>query len=238
MLTNLESKRLEKVVQSLSGKGRIACYDKDGRAWIATPALDRLMENGLARAADFHRREPLKPGMAKGVLLSGLGSNLPPKLAHFVLERLLKTGALVAEDDLIRLADHRVSLASDQSALKEALLKAHTETPMTPPNLKDVLEALEISPKEAAPVLKLLQTEGSLVKIKEGLYFAAPAVDDLKERTRVWFRTHDDLNPGDFKELSGGLSRKYVIPLLEFFDKERFTVRVGDKRQLRGKAGE
>ena len=238
VLTNLESKRLEKVVQSLSGKGRIACYDKDGRAWIATPALDRLMENGLARAADFHRREPLKPGMAKGVLLSGLGSNLPPKLAHFVLERLLKTGALVAEDDLIRLADHRVSLASDQSALKEALHKAHTETPMTPPNLKDVLEALEISPKEAAPVLKLLQTEGSLVKIKEGLYFAAPAVDDLKERTRVWFRTHDDLNPGDFKELSGGLSRKYVIPLLEFFDKERFTVRVGDKRQLRGKAGE
>ena len=63
-------------------------------------------------------------------------------------------------------------------------------------------------------------------------------MDDLKERTRVWFRTHDDLNPGDFKELSGGLSRKYVIPVLEFFDKERFTVRVGDKRQLRGKAGE
>ena len=172
------------------------------------------------------------------MLLSGPGSNLPPKLAHFVLERLLKAGSLVAEGDLIRLADHRVSLASDQSALKEALLKAHTETPMTPPNLKDVLDALEVSPKEAAPVLKLLQTEGALVKVKEGLYFAAPAVDDLKERTRVWFRTHDDLNPGDFKELSGGLSRKYIIPLLEFFDKERFTVRVGDKRQLRGKAGE
>lgn len=238
VLTNLESRRLEKVVQSLSGKGRIACYDKDNRAWIAAPALSALMEKGLARAADFHIREPLKPGMAKGVLLSGLGRALPPKLAHFALERLLRTGSLVAEGDLIRLADHRVSLASDQSALKEALLKAHTDAPMTPPNLKDVLEALDVSPKEAAPVLKLLQTEGALVKIKEGLYFAAPAVDDLKERVRVWFRTHDDLNPGDFKELSGGLTRKYIIPLLEFFDKERFTVRVGDKRQLRGKAGE
>lgn len=238
VLTNLESKRLEKVVQSLSGKGRIACYDKDGRAWIAAPALAALMESGLARAADFHRREPLKPGMAKGVLLTGLGRHLPPKLAHFVLERLLKAGTLVAEGELIRQADHRVSLASDQSALKQALLKAHTESPMTPPNLKDVLETLEVSLKEAAPVLKLLQTEGALVKIKEGLYFAAPAVDDLKERVRAWFRGHDDLNPGDFKELSGGLSRKYIIPLLEYFDKERFTMRVGDKRQLRGKAGE
>lgn len=237
VLTNLEARRLDKLVQSLSGKGRIACYDKEGKAWIAAPALNALMASCLAHAADFHRREPLQSGMAKGVLLSGWGRSLPPKLAHFVLERHLRAGALVAEGELIRLAEHKVSLASDQSALKDALLKAHTDNPMTPPNLKDVLEALDVAPKEAVAVLKLLQNEGALTKVKEGLYFATPAVDELKNRTRVWFDDHDDLNPADFKEISGGLSRKYIIPLLEFFDKERFTVRVGDKRQLRGKAG-
>lgn len=237
VLTNLEARRLDKLVQNLSGKGRISCYDKDGKAWIAASALNALMESCLAHAADFHRREPLKPGMAKGVLLSGWGRALPPKLAHFILERQLRAGGLVAEGDLIRLSGHKVSLASDQSALKDALLKAHTDNPMTPPNLKDVLEALDVTPKEADAVLKLLQNEGVLTKIKEGLYFATPAVEELKKRTRSWFESHDDLNPADFKEISGGLSRKYIIPLLEFFDKERFTVRVGDKRQLRGKAG-
>lgn len=236
VLTNLESKRLDKMLQSLSGKGSLACYDKESRAWMTVATVAGLSETCLAHAVAFHQREPLKSGMPKGVLLTGWGRKLPPKLAHFILERLLKAGSLVAEGDILRLASHRVSLASDQTALKDALLKAHTDTPMTPPNLKDVLEDLQISPKEAAPVLGILQAEKALVKIREGLYYDASAVEDLKARTRGWFKTHDDLNPADFKHISDGLSRKYIIPLLEFFDKERFTMRVGDKRQLREKA--
>lgn len=61
VLTNLEARRLEKLVQTLSGKGRIACYDREGRAWIAAPALQKLSDAVLARAAEFHKREPLKP---------------------------------------------------------------------------------------------------------------------------------------------------------------------------------
>lgn len=235
VLTNLESRRLDKLLQGLNSKGKISCWDKDGKAWIAAPALAMLMEKVLTHAEAFHKKEPLKHGMAKGVLLSGWDKNVPPKLAHFVLERLLRAGALVAEGDLLRLARHQISLASDQSSLKDALLAAHAKEAMTPPNLKDVLEELEVSAKEAAPVLALLQKEGQLIKIKEGLYYVNSAVEDLKERIRVWFDTHDDLDPGAFKDISGGLSRKYVIALLEFFDKERFTIRVGDKRQLRGR---
>ena len=152
-----------------------------------------------------------------------------------MLEKLIRSGALEAEGELLRLADHRVSLASDQSALREKLVEAHRAAPMTPPNLKDVLEELGVTLKEAAPVLRLLQQEGALVKVSEGLWYDAAAVEDLKKRTRAWFESHDDLTPGDFKEVTGGLTRKYLIPLLEYFDRERFTMRVGDRRQLRGR---
>jgi selenocysteine-specific elongation factor len=40
------------------------------------------------------------------------------------------------------------------------------------------------------------------------------------------------MSPTDFKELSG-LSRKYSIPLLEYLDKQKITMRVGDVRKLR-----
>ena len=109
VLTNLEARRLEKLVQTLSGKGRIACYDREGRAWIAAPALQKLSDAVLARAAEFHKREPLKPGMAKGVLIP---AQVPPRLAHFMLEKLIRSGALVAEGELLRLADHRVLCCS------------------------------------------------------------------------------------------------------------------------------
>ena len=142
---------------------------------------------------------------------------------------------MVFEGDVIRMASHTVSLKSDQAGLRDALLKAHVDGAFTPPNLKDVLEELSVDAKAAAPVLKLLCEDGSLVKVKDGLYFHGPVIQELKARMQAWFGSHDDLDPAGFKELSGGLSRKYVIPLLEYFDRERVTIRVGDKRQFRGR---
>ncbi|MBO5490013.1 MAG: SelB C-terminal domain-containing protein, partial [Desulfovibrio sp.] len=50
---------------------------------------------------------------------------------------------------------------------------------------------------------------------------------------REWFAAHDNLDVGDLKELLG-LSRKFLIALLEYMDNARITVRVGDRRRLRG----
>ena len=58
------------------------------------------------------------------------------------------------------------------------------------------------------------------------------ALEGLEQQLAGYFADHDDLGPPEFKELTG-LSRKYIIPLLEHFDKQKLTVRVGDKRRLR-----
>ncbi|MEG2140679.1 MAG: selenocysteine-specific translation elongation factor [Bilophila sp.] len=241
ILTNLDSRRLEKLVQGLSGKGKIFCFDREKKGYIAAAVVATLSQRCLQVAEAFHKREPLKLGMARGTLATGGGTSrnwnkgLAPKLTHFVVERLVRSGTLVLDGDVVRLATHTVSLASDQTRMRDELLAAYTTAAFTPPNLKDVLEALKVDAKAATPVLKLLCDDGSLIKIKDGLYYHAPCLQDLKARIKDWFVTHDDLDPAGFKELSGGLSRKYVIPLLEYFDKERITIRVADKRQLRGR---
>lgn len=235
VLTNLDTKRLDKALQALSGKGRIFCFDKEDRAYVTADHVHHLLNGCLAHAAEFHKKEPLKTGMARGVLASGWGKDLPPKLIHFIVERLLKQAALVVDGDVLRLPNHRVSMASDQAGLRAKLLTIYSEAFMTPPNLKDVLDPLSLDFKEAAPVLKLMQESSELVRVKDGLYFHASAIAELVARVTLWFNTHDDLDPAGFKELSGGLSRKYIIPLLEYCDRERITIRVGDKRQLRGR---
>ena len=138
------------------------------------------------------------------------------------------------EGEGLRLQSHTVSLAADQAGLRQKLLDAHASAGLTPPNAKDVLEELGVTPKEAAPVLRLLCEAGELVKIKDGLYYHGPALADILERVRGWFTTHDNLDVGGLKELLG-LSRKYLIALLEYMDNERITVRVGDQRRFRGR---
>ncbi len=229
VLTNAHSKKLEKTLTALSSKGVAICFDKEEKRWIHTQALTALMEECLAQAARFHAKDPLKNGMSKGVLCA----KQPPKLAHLIIERCVRSGKLVLEGDILRLASHKVTLGSNANKLQEAIFAAHEKAGIAPPNLKDVLESLQVSSKEAAPVLKMLVESKKLVKVKDGLYYTNAAMDDILDKVKHWFANHDDLDPAGLKELLHGLSRKYLIALLEYMDRERITIRVGDKRQLR-----
>jgi selenocysteine-specific elongation factor len=174
----------------------------------------------------------MRTGLSRSELASTWGRVLPAKLFHFILERLLKKGEIVAEGEVLRLLGHKVSLASDQARLRERILTAYEEGGVTPPNLKDVLDPLGVPAKEAMPLFKVLQDEGRLVKIKEDMFFAVGPFEELKRMVIAFFDGGGEMGPNELRDLTG-LSRKYAIPLLEHFDKDKLTVRVGDKRRLR-----
>ena len=69
--------------------------------------------------------------------------------------------------------------------------------------------------------------------MKEDLYFSEAFVSDVKRKLAEFIAREGGITPSRFNEITGS-SRKYNIPLLEYFDRERFTIRVGDQRVLRG----
>ena len=233
-LTGLGATPLQKCLQDMASRGKVICWDKESRSWITSPALQQLLDACVARAGQCHTKDPLKPAVSQGAICAGWSAGLPPRLVQKVLELSLKKGLLVREGDGLRLPSHKVSLGSDAERLRTALLEAHDKAGMTPPNLKDVLEQIEATEKQAAPVLRLLCEEKRLVRLKDGLYCSRAAVDEILDKVRAWFADHDDLDVAGLKTLLG-LSRKYLIALLEYMDREKITVRVGDKRQYRGR---
>ena len=234
LLTDIAAKSLEKQLQSMSGRGLAFCWDKETKSWISAAALETLSARALDAVESFHKKNPLQPGMAKGVVLAGMGRDVPSRLAHHVLEKLLRGGRLAVDGDILRLPGHKVSLADDQQALREALLKAHRATPLVPPNHTELFAELGITPKQAQPIFKLLTSDGSLVKIKEDLYFLGDIMEELRAKVRAWFDDHEEISPGDFRDITT-ISRKNGVALLEHFDKEQITMRVGDRRVLRGR---
>jgi len=72
----------------------------------------------------------------------------------------------------------------------------------------------------------------NLLKAKEDLYFHHDAIKELEERLIKFLQEKGEITTSELKELTG-VSRKYTIPLIEYFDKIQLTVRVGDKRMLR-----
>lgn len=235
VLMNEDSASLEKALQQLGSKQQVFMVDREERRYIEAPVADALTEACLDWFTEFHKREPMKTGASRNTVSSAWGRSFAPKLVHFVLERLLKQGLLVSEGEVIRRVSYKASLAGGAAGVRESLLKVYREAGAAPPNLKDVLEMLKMSPKEVAPLLAVMQEGGELVKINEALYYAGETYSEIRDMVIAWFRDHDDLGPAEIKNMTG-LSRKYLIPLLEYFDKSKLTVRVGDKRVLRDRS--
>ena len=77
-------------------------------------------------------------------------------------------------------------------------------------------------------------SDNLLVKVKEDLYFHAPPLTDLQTKLTGFLAEKGEIDTPAFKEMTG-LSRKFTIPLLEYFDRIKVTIRVGDKRIPREK---
>ncbi len=229
--TGAASKPLEKMLQTLSGQREATLFDKESRRYAAAGVCETLMEKALAFLEVFHRKDPAAPGATRGAVTQAMRP-APPKLAHILLERLVKEERVALEQDRLRLPGHTATLGADGESVAEAIAEQYREAGTQPPNLKDVLEKHSLSAKEATPALTRLTGEGTLVRVKEDMYFDASAVASLVAAVRRYFETAEDLGPGEFRELTG-LSRKYAIPLLEWLDKEKITMRVGDRRLLR-----
>jgi selenocysteine-specific elongation factor len=148
------------------------------------------------------------------------------------MNQMVKAEELVLEDNLVRLAGHRVSLAIDQAELKQKIENAYVRGGITPPYFKEVCQQLGTEAGAAREILRLMVEDGLLVKVKEDLYFHRPAIEDLKARLVAFLKENGAITTPQFKDMTGA-SRKYVIPLAEFFDATRVTIRVGDNRQLR-----
>ncbi len=233
---DLDAKRARKVLDSVASRGKALLTDRDAARFHAASVVAELEDGLEAFVAAYHKKNPSHPGVPRGQALSGWGKGLPEGLGGYVLERLHKQARLAQGDvqgaDVVRLADHQVSLAADQSELRFILLDAYSKAGTAPPKAKVLLEELGVSMPAAADVFRILVEQGELVRVDEEFYFHAPALKAIEDKLVAYFQDNEELTAPQFKDLTG-LTRKHLIPLLEHFDRKRLTVRVGDVRRFR-----
>jgi selenocysteine-specific elongation factor len=103
--------------------------------------------------------------------------------------------------------------------------------------LLDEMAATFVAPvPQVKAVLTLLAQRGEAVRIKDDFYLSPPAHGDLLARVNGWFDRKTEMAMADFRELTGGATRKWLIPLFEYLDRTGVTLRKGDLRIRRGKA--
>ncbi len=232
VMTNVSEKPLRQMVQSLLSAKILVQVDSDNQIYIHQENLEKLKANISGYVARYHEKYPLKPGMPKEELKSKFPSFLGPKLFNLVLNHLVKEKNLVQEEDIVRLSNHKVALKADQEDIRKRILAAYVDGGLTPPYFKDICRGFGMTPAQAADVLMILIGEGLITKIREDLYVHTGAFEDLKAKTVAFLKTHGEMTTVQFKEIAG-VSRKYLIPFIEYLDSQNLTIRIGDIRKLR-----
>ena len=172
-------------------------------------------------------------GLAKEELKSGIKPPVDQKLFQFALDSMVKKKVIVQDQAEVRIADFEVTLQIDEQELKERIYKIYKNSGLAPPNYKEVIGNIsELPEKQVRQVINLLLQEVQLIKVTESLYFDAKQIEDLGIRITEYIKEHGEIDAPRFKELTG-LTRKFSIPLLEYFDKIKLTIRIDDKRVLR-----
>jgi selenocysteine-specific elongation factor len=220
---------LRGLLADLTARGRVLLVDREWH--VHADAAQRLRDEAVAALRSFHAREPLKPGMSKEELRTRLGG-LDERVFLPLLDRFAAAGAIAVEKDKVRLAEHQVRLDPQQQALLDRLEAEFREAGVAPPSPEEAFGKLHMSRAEDQALLQVLLDERRLVRVKEGLYFHAAPLRDAESRVAAFLRERKEITPQDMKDLLG-ITRKYAIPLLEYLDGQRLTVRVGDKRILR-----
>jgi selenocysteine-specific elongation factor len=232
MMTNLPDKQLENILQGLLSQKILIQIDKENRIYIHNICFEKLKSDTQRQLADYHEANLLKPGMPKEELKSKFPPLLTSKLFNLTLNQMIKEKEIAQEENIIRLASHAVSLGGKQADVKDKILKTYLSAGLEPPYFKELAKSLDADPKRSREVLMHLVAEGIMVKVKEDLFFHSEAVNTLKKKLVEFLGARGEITTPQFKEMTG-VSRKYVIPLAEYFDSTSVTLRVGDVRKLR-----
>ena len=232
--TGLYEGELHAELREAMEAGDVVRLDADKGLYIHADTYQGLEEKLLSSLEEFHEENPLAPGRSKEELKSKVLSTWgPPKLFQKLLDDLVRSGRVVQEKDLVRLARHEVSLGEEEGRIRRRIESIFLDSGLTPPSRARVLEELPGAPGVSQGIFDLMVREGTLVRLKEDLYFHRSVLERVKDLVEKFMHEHGEMGVNDFRELTGGLSRKYMIPLLEYLDSRKITIRVGDKRRLR-----
>ncbi|HEY3449161.1 MAG TPA: selenocysteine-specific translation elongation factor [Myxococcales bacterium] len=231
--TGLPEKQLARTLEVMSTRGTIVLFDKERRAYASPPVLERLSEKALAVARAHRKADPLSPGLPREELRNRLSPTLDPRLFGRLLASLVDKGVLAADGDTVREKAAPQALAVDDAALRDKVAKILADARLTPPYLDELPALCGTSAAKVGALVKVLEKEGRAVKVSSEMFFDAAAVAQLQERLVGFLKERQKITTQEFKELVGA-TRKYTIPLSEYFDRVRVTLRVGEARVLRG----
>lgn len=222
---------LDAAIAKITDSGKVRNVEG---VYVPAVKYDELRAKTLKEIEIHHKRDPLSAGISRENLQNRVFGYLRPELFRGVLKDLESLGSVVSDAAAVRLASYSTTLSEKDEQTLQLVRSQFADARLQVPKIDEIIKGA--SGTAAADVRKLIQyllKSGELVRVTDEYYFRAADLDALAKAVRDNAEKTGEraIDVAAFKEIAG-ISRKYAIPLLEYFDRQKITRREGDKRVL------
>ena len=190
-----------------------------GQRWYHPSVVSGVADAIEQLVHEEHRRSPLGDGVAVAVVAAGL--RIAPDLVDHAILTLSAQGKVERRGAHLAAAGWRPVMGAVDSAFRDRVLADLRAAGSEPP---DVAALTELHQRDPVPILRLLEREGLVVPVEPARFYAAEEVDRLVTTLRDGMTERREYGPAELRDLLG-LSRKFLIPFLEYCDRKRITER-------------
>ena len=203
-----------------------------GDRLFRSPVLEARRAMLLAALASVHAENPLAPGLDRQTARRLLASNAA--LADEVIRRAERAGLVTVEGAWLRSPGFAPGTGATATAAKDVLLETLRAAGAEPPTVAELSAQLGA---EVPALLKLLEREGTVVAVALDRWFSRDGMVLLLGKLRAHVRPGTVYSPSELREVLG-VSRKFLIPFLEWCDRRRISHRAADGRTFQEVPGE
>ncbi len=225
--SGLPADQVEEVVGILSVAGRLMELESKGKQYLAAGVkYDEFIDRVTTALKRYHEKNPLRAGLKKGEVLGPLRKTAPDFLVRHFTELAVANGQLRSPgSDLLALGDFEVTLTSAQQGHLERLSEDIKAAGFQPPDLPELLK----TGADIRPLITLLVDQGELVLLEGKLPFHHTVIARGAELLSEAFASQESLTMSDFRKRVD-TTRKFAVPLLNYYDNQGYTTRKGDVR--------
>jgi selenocysteine-specific elongation factor len=199
-----------------------------GDIWVTSELIERVGGRALTLLRGYHREHPSSPGMPLETLRHGLGES--EAVVDAALAAFAKAGRLRQSESVVRLAGFVPRVVGGDAEI-DRIVGILSQAHLSPPSVSELERST--GHRDLQPLLRLAAASGRVQAVERDRYYAREALEQFAGVLNDLGR-QGTIQPADVRERLG-ISRKYLIPLLEWADGQGITVRQGDHRRLRSK---
>jgi len=219
---------LSQEIVKLKEKEKVLYFSKNAKEKLQNKIIDTLKE--------YHKNNPFSPGLTKELLKMRISSFIPDVFLNYVIDELIQKGILNKEKEILFLSEFKMIDSTEKEELKKQIEEKILKEGLTPRDFDEILLDFKDKYKAAKELSQTLLKEEILVKVSEKLVYHKNILQEIEKKVIDFLTKNKEMTLSDFRKILGSeISRKYLIPLAEYLDKKKITLRIGDKRILRKK---